>query len=134
VLVALALLPALWPRTAAVTTFWLFTIVGWIAATTLYGTVATLPRLAGLAVSLYLVHSAAALAAALPYDAVVDPVVVVRWLLRAAGVLVVSVGGTIAAMLYVGQLTPRSYLAATLIGLALTVATAWMIAIAARIR
>jgi hypothetical protein len=134
VLVALALLPALWPRTAAVSTFWLLTVAGWVAATTLYGAVATLPRLAGLAVALYLVHSGAALAAALPYDAVVDPVAIVRWLLRAMGVLVVSVGGTVAAMLYVGQLTPRSYLVATLIGFALTVVIAWLIALAARIR
>lgn len=134
VLVALATLPALWPRTAAVSVFYLFTVVGWLVSTTLYNTVATLPRLVGLAAMLYLVHSGAALAAVLPYDAVVDPAVVARWLLRAFAVVLLAAALTIGAAYVVGRFGPRTYFAATLVGLALTVAVAWLLAATARRR
>jgi hypothetical protein len=128
VLALAAALPALWPRTAVVTSFWLCTAVGWLAATTLYPGQATLVRLAGVAVCLYGVHSGAALAAVLPYDAVVHPSAVVRWLLRTAIVAVVSVALSMGAMFYISGLPVRSYLVASLVGLALAAGVAWLIA------
>lgn len=130
-LLLLAALPALWPRTAAVTVFWLLAVTGWILTTTVYGT-ATLTRLIGLAVALYVVHTGAALAAVLPYDAVVEAVVVARWLLRAGTIVVVGVGGAVAGMFAVADLTDDTYLAATLAGLIPVVALVWYLA--ARLR
>jgi hypothetical protein len=127
-LLALAALPAAWPRTAAVTVFWLVTATGWILSTTLYGTTATLTRLVGLAVALYAVHTGAALAAVLPYDAVVEAVVVARWLLRAGTIAAVGVGGVVAGMYAVSDLSTRTYLAATLLGVVPVVGLVWLLA------
>jgi hypothetical protein len=128
----LAALPALWPRTAAVSTFWLITVVGWILSTTFFDGVTTLIRLVGLSACLYLVHTTAALAAALPYDAVVDPVVVARWLLRAAMILAISLGFAVTALYAVTDWSNRTYLAATLIGLVPAVTLVWVLAWVAR--
>jgi hypothetical protein len=129
----LAALPALWPRTAAVTVFWLVTVTGWVAATALFD-VANVPRLIGLTAALYLVHTGAALAAVLPYDAVVEPTVVVRWVLRAVLVIGVAAGAGVAALAWVGRLQPRTYLVSTLVGLALTVLLGWLLTLAVRRR
>jgi hypothetical protein len=124
----LAVLPAAWPRTAAVTVFWLITVTGWILSTTVYGGTATLTRLVGLAVALYVVHTGAAFAAVLPYDAVVEPVVVARWMLRAATIIAVGVGGAVAGMYAIVDLSTRTYLAATLAGFIPVVALVWLLA------
>jgi hypothetical protein len=134
VMVLLAALPAVWPRSAMVTVFWLVTVTGWILATTLYGSQTTLPRLIGLSVALYVVHSGAALAAVLPYDAVVDQAVVVRWAVRAAVVVVISVGLSLAGLYMVSTWPARTYLAATLVGLVPVVVLVWLIAVVARRR
>jgi len=128
VVLALAVLPAAWPRTAAVTVFWLVTVTGWLLSTTLYGTTATLTRLVGVAVSLYVVHTGAAFAAVLPYDSVVEPVVVARWLLRAGAVAAVGIGGAVAGMYAVADLSTNTYLAATLAGIVPVVALVWLLA------
>jgi hypothetical protein len=124
----LAALPALWPRSAAVSTFWLITVAGWILSTTFFDGTTTLTRLIGLSACLYLVHTTAALAAALPYDAVVDPVVVARWFLRVAMTLVISLGLAVTALYAVSDLSNRTYLAATLIGLVPAVTLVWVLA------
>lgn len=128
-LLLLAALPAAWPRTAAVSVFWVLTVVGWILSTTFYGTTATLTRLVGLAIALYAVHTGAALAAVLPYDAVVESVVVARWLLRSGLIVVVGVGGAVAGMFAVVDLSNRTYLAATLAGLVPAVGLVWYLAL-----
>jgi hypothetical protein len=133
-LVLLAALPAAWPRTTAVTVFWLVTVTGWVLSTTLYGTTATLTRLVGLAVALYLVHTGAALAAVLPYDALVEAVVVARWLLRAGAITAVGVGAAVGGMHAVADLSSRTYLAATLAGLIPVVALFWLLAAQSRRR
>jgi len=133
-LVALAALPALWPRTAAVTVYWLLTIAGWVVATTVYLTAPTLPRLLGLAAALYLVHSGAALAAVLPYDAVVEPAVVIRWLLRATAVIGAVAVLTTAATYWLARISPPTYLAATLFGLAAMLGLVWFLVLAAQRR
>ncbi len=133
-IVGLAALPALWPRSAAVTVFWLITVTGWVLATALYGSQTTLTRLVGLSACLYVVHSGAALAAVLPYDAVVEPVVVVRWGVRAVAVVAVAVGLSVAALYAVSAWSDRTYLVATIVGLVPVIAVVWLIAVIARRR
>ncbi|MDG4793277.1 hypothetical protein [Micromonospora sp. WMMD1082] len=89
-LVAVAVLPALAPRRFWPTFAALVTVVGWLLATDGYDRPIALWRLMAVAVALYLTHTLCALVAVLPYDAVVDPDVIVRWLTRAAGVLLAT--------------------------------------------
>jgi hypothetical protein len=133
-IVLMALLPALWPRSAAVTVFWLITVTGWIAATMLVDSQVTLPRLVGLSVALYVVHSGSALAAVLPYDAVVDQLVILRWLMRAALVIVVSMGLSVGGLYVVSGWPPEYYLAATILGLLPVIGLVWLIVWVARRR
>jgi hypothetical protein len=128
VLGVLAALPALWPRTFAVSGYCLLTVLGWVAATTAYGEPAGPWRLAAVAAGLYVVHSGAALAAVLPFDAVVEPGVLARWLLRAVPVVAIStllavVGVPFAAV----PAERRGYLVASFVGLALMVALAGLL-------
>ena len=78
--------------------------------------------------SLYAVHTGAALAAVLPYDAVVESVVVARWLLRSGVIVVVGVGGAVAGMFAVVDLSNHTYLAATLAGLVPVIGLVWYLA------
>ncbi|MGW4497131.1 hypothetical protein ACWENR_00705 [Micromonospora sp. NPDC004336] len=102
-LVVVALLPAVGPRRVWPTFAALVTVGGWLVATDGYGRPIALWRLLAVAAMLYLTHTLCALAAVLPYDAVVDPDVVARWLARAGavllgtfvlGVLLLEVGGS----------------------------------------
>jgi hypothetical protein len=128
VLLLAAGLPAIWPRSPMVSVFWLLTAIFWLAATTLYPGVATLPRLVVVTAALYLVHTGAALAAVMPYDAVVAPLVVIRWLLRAALILAIGIGLAVAGLFQSVRLGTHTYVAATVVGLALTVGLAWLLA------
>lgn len=130
----LGVLPALWPRSTWVTVFWLITVTGWVAATMLYDSQVTLLRLIGLSVALYVVHSGAALAAVLPYDAVVDSVVILRWLMRATLVIIVSVGLSVGGLYVVSSWPAEYYLAATILGLLPVIGVVWLIAFVARRR
>ncbi|MFI6779803.1 hypothetical protein [Micromonospora sp. NPDC050276] len=82
-----ALLPAFGPRRIWATFTALVTVGGWLLATDGYGRPVALWRLLAIAALLYLGHTLCALAALLPYDAVVDPELITRWLVRSAAVL-----------------------------------------------
>jgi hypothetical protein len=120
---AVALLTMLFPRGPMPSLCLFVALVGWLVSTLLLGSTANFLGLLLLASALYLVHNLAALAAVLPYDAVVAPVVLLRWLGRAG--LVLSLTAALAlfavvAPLYVGE---HTYLVASLLGLALMAVT-----------
>jgi hypothetical protein len=115
--VVLAVLAALLPRGFLPTLVILAAVAGWLFATARYDEPLTLARLVVVAGALYLVHTLAALAAVLPYDAIVSAGVLGGWLLRAALV----VGLTAAVALFVAAVPQRvggHYLVASLAGLA----------------
>jgi hypothetical protein len=124
----LALLPALAPRSLLVTPVILVAAAGWVISTMAYGQPVTLWRLVLLAGSLYLVHNMAALAAQLPYDAIVTGEVLMRWFARAglvlAGTLVLGV-----YLLVIGEILDGSaVLLATLVGFGIAIGVTFVLA------
>ncbi|MEU2614758.1 hypothetical protein ABZ570_24710 [Micromonospora sp. NPDC007271] len=85
-----AVLPAVGPRRVWPTFAALVTVGGWLLATLGFDRPPALWRLLAVAALLYLAHTLCALAALLPFDAVVDPDLVFRWLTRAGGVVLAS--------------------------------------------
>ncbi|WP_229399731.1 hypothetical protein [Micromonospora okii] len=121
-LAVVALLPSLGPGRVWSTFAALVTVGGWLLATEGYDRPIALWRLLAVAAALYLAHSLAALAALLPYDAVVDPELVVRWLTRAGAVLLASAVLGVLLMLVATVGGDRGFLAATIAGLLVAVA------------
>lgn len=87
VLAVVALVPALVPGTRAVDVAMLAIVALWVASTLFAGNTAEPVTTFLTAAALYLTHSAAALAAVLPYDSVVDGQVALRWAARSGLVL-----------------------------------------------
>jgi hypothetical protein len=119
----LAALTALFPRGPVPSLYLFVALVGWAVATLVLASNPDLLGLVLLASALYLTHNLAALAAVLPYDAVVAPRVLVRWLARAGLVLALTTVlalFAVVAPVYLGQ---HSYLVASLLGLALVAVT-----------
>jgi hypothetical protein len=126
--VVFAALPALFPRSRMTTIALLVAIAGWMASTLLYREPVTVPRLVTLACLLYLVHTASALAAVLPYDTVVSPGVLVAWLARTALVLALTAGFAVAAAFGVAATAGQPLLVASIAGLLLMAALAGLLA------
>ena len=85
-----AVLPAVAPRRLWPTFAALVTVGGWLLAILGYDRPPALWRLLAVATLLYLAHTLCALAALLPYDGLIDPDLVLRWLARAGGVVLGS--------------------------------------------
>ncbi|KKK06732.1 hypothetical protein LQ51_06820 [Micromonospora sp. HK10] len=121
-LTVVAVLPAVGPRRTWPTFAALVVVGGWLLATVGYDRPPALWRLVAVATLLYLAHTLCALAALLPYDGVVDPDLVLRWLGRAGGVVLASavVGIVLAWLGGVGG--DRGFQAATVAGLLVAVA------------
>ncbi|PZF89614.1 hypothetical protein [Micromonospora deserti] len=121
-LVVVAVLPAVAPRRIWPTFAALVTAGGWLLATDGYGRPIALWRLLAVAAALYLAHTLCALAAVLPHDAVVDPELIVRWLVRAAGVLLATfvLGVLLVELAGIGR--EAGFQAATVAGLLVAVA------------
>ncbi|MFG3686292.1 hypothetical protein [Micromonospora sp. NPDC047740] len=120
-LTVVAVLPAVGPRRIWPTFAALVTVGGWLLATLGYDRPPELWRLLAVAALLYLGHTLCALAALLPFDAVVDPDLVLRWLTRAGGVVLASgVLGIVLAWLG-GVGGSRGFQAATVAGLLVAV-------------
>lgn len=120
-LTVVAMLPAVGPRRVWPTFAALVTVGGWLLAAMGYDRPPALWRLVAVAALLYLAHTLCALAALLPFDAVVDPDLVVRWLTRAGGVVLSSaVLGVVLAWLG-GVGGDRGSQAVTVVGLLVAV-------------
>jgi len=117
-----AFYPAFAPRGRGTTFAILVVFGGWILDTTWYDERVALWRVLSLAALTYLGHTLAALAAVLPYDAIVNVEVLTGWLLRAAAVVLVSAVLTVVALGLASALAGSAFLIATLIGLAAALA------------
>lgn len=128
VLMVVAVLPAFLPRGRAGTVAAVLTVGGWVLDTTWYDQPVVLWRVLTLATLLYLAHTLTALAAALPYDALVDLDVVMLWLGRALAVVLGSAVLTVVVLSVTGELAGPAHLAATLAGLAAAVGATVLLA------
>jgi hypothetical protein len=115
---AVAVYPAFVPRGRGATLSALVAVAGWLVDTAGFDARVALWRVLALATLLYLGHSLTALAAVLPYDAVVTFEVVAHWLARALAVVIVSAVLTVGALGLTSDLAGGAFLIATLVGLA----------------
>jgi hypothetical protein len=120
-LFAVAVYPAVAPRGRGTTAAVLVVVAGWIADTVWYDHRVALWRVLAMASLLYLGHTLAALAAVLPYDAIVTVDVVAGWLLRAGAVVLISAVLTVVALGLADELAGGAFVIATLVGLAAAV-------------
>jgi len=120
-LFVVAVYPAVAPRGRGTTAAILAVVTGWVADTSWYDTRVALWRVLAIATLLYLGHTLAALAAVLPYDAVVNLDVVTTWLVRAGGVVLISAVLTVVALGLAEALSGGAFVIATLVGLAAAV-------------
>ncbi|SCL19326.1 hypothetical protein GA0070624_1732 [Micromonospora rhizosphaerae] len=121
-LTVVAVLPAAGPRRVWPTVAALVTVGGWLLATAGFDRPIALWRLLAVATLLYLAHTFCTLAAVLPFDAVVDPELIVRWLSRAGAVVLASAVLGILLVQVGGAGTDRGFQAATVAGLLVAVA------------
>jgi hypothetical protein len=113
-----AVYPAAAPRGRAATLAALVVVAGWLVDTVGFDARVALWRVLTIATTLYLGHSLTALAAVLPYDAVVNLDVVGTWLARALAVVLISAVLTVVALGLATDLAGDAFLIATLAGLA----------------
>ncbi|GAB4049362.1 hypothetical protein [Catellatospora paridis] len=118
----LAAVPAIAPGGVAVTLVMLATVAMWLADTMLFLAEPSMGRLLGTAAALYLLHNAAALAAVLPYDAIVDNQVLLRWAVRSALVLGAAGGLTIVLVTVLPGMYITTPTVALVVGLAVVAA------------
>jgi hypothetical protein len=133
-LLLVAAIPAFAPRGAATTLAMVGIVAAWVLSTAESGERIELWRLLGLAAFLYLAHSLAALAAALPYDAVVAPEVLFRWIARALAVVLAAAVLGVVLVAVAGLGGGRTLLAAALGGLVVAVGLAGLLGWLARRR
>jgi hypothetical protein len=134
VLLGIAVLPVFAPRSRLVTGVIFATVFGWLAATSAYGEPIGYWRPVALAALLYLLHTLTALAAVLPYDAVVSPGVLAGWLRRAGVVVLLTAAVAMLTLLIPQYVGGQRYLAASLVGLALMMLLAGYLAALVRRR
>ena len=127
-LALIALYPAIAPRGRGATLAALAVVAGWLADTVLEDAPVELGRVLTIATALYLGHSLTALAAVLPYDAVVNIDVVGLWLARALAVVLVSAVLTVVALALTAELAGGPFLIATMVGLACAAGATLLIA------
>ena len=123
-----AIYPALAPRGRGYTFTAVVAVTGWLVATVGYGTRVALWQVLALATLLYLGHTLTALAAVLPFDAVVNLEVVGAWLARAMAVVLVSAVLIVVALGLSSELAGGAFLLATLAGLAGAVGATMLLA------
>jgi hypothetical protein len=117
-LLAVAGYPAVAPRGRGATVAILVVVAGWVVDTTWFDARVALWRVLSIGTLLYLAHTLTALAAALPYDAVVNLDAVTTWLARAAAAVLISAVLTVIALGLADKLAGGAFVIATLVGLA----------------
>jgi len=127
-LVLVAIYPAVAPRGRGATFSALVVVGGWIADTVGAGARIELWRVITIATLLYLGHTLTALAAVLPYDAIVSFDMVGGWLLRAGAVVLVSAVLTVATLGLADDLAGGAFVLATIAGIACAVGATILIA------
>jgi hypothetical protein len=118
ILLLIAIWPAVAPRGRGATFAALIVVAGWLVDTAGWDTGIALWRVISLATLLYLGHTLTALAAVLPYDAVVNLDVPGLWLGRALIVVLISAVLTVLALGLTADLGGDAFQLATLVGLA----------------
>lgn len=113
-----ALIAALGPGSRLMDAVMLGIVAAWMFSTLGLGEPAEPVRTFATGAALYLAHSAAAMAAALPADAVVDGQVLLRWAARSALVLAAAGLVTVMVVLIAPAVTPSTSTLVLLIGLA----------------
>ncbi|MEV6299445.1 hypothetical protein AB0M02_08575 [Actinoplanes sp. NPDC051861] len=117
-LLVVVIWPAVAPRGRGGTVSALVTVGGWLADTAGYDSRVALWRVLALATLLYLAHTLTALAALLPYDAMVNADVPALWLGRAGIVILISAVLIVLALGLTADLGGGAFQLATLVGLA----------------
>ncbi|GAA2595940.1 hypothetical protein GCM10010435_88800 [Winogradskya consettensis] len=128
ILAVVAVYPAFAPRGRGTTFAILVVVGGWIADTTYYDARVALWRVLAIATLTYVGHTLVALAAVLPYDAMVNVDVLTSWLLRAALVVLGSAVLTVIVLGLTSELAGGAFLVATLVGLAAAVGATMVLA------
>jgi hypothetical protein len=128
ILFVVALYPAVAPRGRGTTPAILVVVAGWLIDTTWFDARVALWRVLILATLLYIGHTLAALAAVLPYDALVNLDVLTGWLARALTVVLISAVLTVVALGLASALAGSAFLVATLVGLAGAVGATMLLA------
>jgi hypothetical protein len=127
-LIVIALYPAIAPRGRGLTIAFVAAVTGWILDTTGPDGRVVLWRVIALASFLYIGHTLAALAAAVPYDGVVNLDVITLWVARALGVVLISAVLAVIALGLADALAGSAFVIATLVGLAAAVGATLLLA------
>lgn len=117
-LLALAVWPAVAPRGSGATVVSLLAVIGWLASTATSEDRIAAWQVLVLSGLLYLGHTLTALAAVLPFDAVVKLEVPGLWLGKAAGVTLISAVLTVLTLGLTADFGSEPFQIATLVGLA----------------
>jgi hypothetical protein len=121
----------LFPRTRWVSLMAIAAVLGWLVSTLGFGDPVDLVRVGLLTAALYLMHAASAMAAVVPYDCVVAPVVLVRWATRTAALLavglVVGLGGAAIVSLVPSTQTVVGAILGAVVGAILVGVLAWQL-------
>jgi hypothetical protein len=127
-LAVVAVWPAFAPRGRGVTFAVIAAVAGWVLDTTWYDARVALWRVLAIATLTYAGHTLSALAAVLPYDAIVNTDVLVSWVGRAGLVVLGSAVLTVIVLGLTSDLAGGAFLVATLVGLAAAVGLTLLLA------
>ncbi|WP_430783301.1 hypothetical protein [Actinoplanes sp. G11-F43] len=116
-IILVAFWPVVAPRGRGGSAAALLVIFGWLIDTAGFGSPVTLLRVLALATLLYLAHTLTALAAVLPYDAIVNFDVPGLWLLRSLVVVLISAVVIVLALGLTADLGGDAFELATVVGL-----------------
>jgi hypothetical protein len=124
----LAACVALYPRGRWAGAVALVSVGAWVVASVGYGDKASLPRVGAVGGLLYAMHAAAAFAAVLPYDCVVSPMVLTRWLMRQARLLAAGLTVGLGGLWLVRFVSPTPTIAGPVLGALAAAALAGVLA------